>query len=333
MITTITKRFVVLLLAVAFFAASGWTQAHAAESAPKKVYEVTWSDEDLSTPMSWVQSSYYNNPQYKETRFEDYNNNAPIPPGGPRETSFYMAYKADGLYMFFQSNEAQTDENGTPLASSLEMFVAPGEGDLPYSQVIVPTTGTDIEYYEWQTEYRDHRPLQGKIRIDSKPIPDGWGTVVVIPWEAVYDKVPLNGENWQFNVIRWSPSDGRTWGGQVHQPGRFNLLHFQTPTADQRMAVQKYVASKAWNQFKTTSTQLTQFWLTNRNTADNVFYLKGVLPYITEGTAAGIQMFRLNQMNQTETEKVYKHVPKWMELRYNVDDQRRNYLKKQLING
>ncbi|MFK7695042.1 OmpL47-type beta-barrel domain-containing protein [Paenibacillus sp. HJGM_3] len=331
----ITKsgRFVVLLLALVF-AATGMSQdrAHAANPV-KKVYEVTWAAEDLSTPEKWVQSSYFNNPQYKETRFEVYWPGTPIPPGGPRETSFYMVYREDGLYMFFQANEWENDAAGQLKNSDFEFFVTPGEGDLPYHQMIVPANGGPIQYYEWQTEYRDNRPLKGSVRVNSAQIPTGWGTVVVIPWENVYDHLPLEGGNWQFNLIRWSPSDGQSWGGHVHQPGKFNLLHFQGPTAEQRTTIQKYVLSRAWNSFQTKAAELTEYWSVNPATKDIQFYNRVVQPLIAKGMGQGAPMSQLATLPQAATDELFRHVNDWMELRYNVEDARQKYTKKLLLDG
>lgn len=327
---TKTKRWAALLLTLVW-SASGLLQAQAAEPAPKKVYEVVYASENLSTPANWVSSPYFNNPQYKETRFEDYNTGLPIAPGGTRETSFYMAYRDDGLYVFFQSNEPDTDADGLPKESWLELYLATGEGDIPYHQMIVPTKIDPIEYYEWQTEYRDNRPLQGGVTVNTERIPGGWGTVVVVPWEVVYDSVPLDGGNWQFNLIRWSPVDGQTWGGQVHQTGRFNLLHFQPPTVEQRMAIQKELLTKAWSKFQATSAALTDYWVNRPATADSAFYNRVVQPLIASGTAAGAQMPNLGSLNAQETESLYQNVSSWMELRYDVDDQRLLWLKNGLM--
>lgn len=327
------KRYIALLLSIVLvLSLVGVMQAQAESSSAKKVYEVTWSSEDLSTPMNWVQSQYFNNPLYKETRFEIYWPGTPIPPGGPRETSFYMVYKEDGLYMFIQSNEPETDANGKLKESSLELFIVPSEGDLPYHQMIVPTGGGPIEYYEWQTEYRDNRPLKGNVRVNTGQIPSGWGTVIVIPWENVYDSVPLDGGSWQFNLIRWSPSDGQTWGGHVHQPGKFNQLHFQAPSAEQRIAIQKHLLANAWNKFQSTAAQLTDYWSDKPATKDQDFYNRFVLPLIIKGSGHGAQMDQLDELNADEIDELYGNVSDWMELRYNVDDQRLAYLKKGLTN-
>ncbi|BBI30612.1 OmpL47-type beta-barrel domain-containing protein [Cohnella abietis] len=328
------SKLVILLLALALVV-SGLFQVKAADAAEptnKKVYEVTWATEDLSTPMSWVQSPYFNNPLYKETRFENYNNNAPIPPGGTRETGFYMVYREDGLYMFFQSAEPDTDPvTGRLKENWLELYLTEGEGNAPYHQMIVPTSGNGIEYYEWQTEHRDNRPLEGNVHVDTKQIPGGWGTVIVIPWETVYDKLPLNGENWKFNVIRWSPVDGQTWQGQVHQTGRFNLLHFQKPTTEQRMAIQKNVLTKAWNKLQSTSDSLTEYWSENAATSELPFYNHIVWPLIEAESTYSSSISQLAALNASQTELLFDNAKRWMELRYEVDDQRQQYLKNILM--
>ncbi|MFD0715979.1 Ig-like domain-containing protein [Paenibacillus sp. GCM10027626] len=321
----------VLLLSTSAFVQAG-SGADNAAAGSKKVYRVEWTDETLTTPADWLASAYYSDPAHKETRFENYNNDAPIPPGGARETSFYMAYRADGLHMFFQSAEPDRDANGALKPSTLEMFLATGEGELPYHQVIIPTSGGDIEYYEWQTEYRHNRPLKGRMMIDSQEIPGGWGTAVVIPWEAVYDYMPLNGEDWQFNVIRWSPVDGQTWGGKVHQPGRFNLLRFEPPTASQKLEIQKHMLVSSWEQFQLTAAELTAYWSTNPATAETNFYHYVIAPMIAEGEAGGEQLAQLGQLSAAQVQQLYEqNVLDWIELRYRADEQREIYLKRLLL--
>lgn len=327
-----TNRWIAILW-VLVLCGSIWINTGYASSDGKKVYEVTYATEDLSTPDRWMQSSYFNNPQYKDTRFENYTNLAPIPPGGEHETAFYMVYREDGLYMFVQSKEPEIDENGQPVENSLEIFIATGEGDLPYHQIIIPTSGSPIEYYEWQSEFRHNRPLKGSVQINSQPIPGGWGTVVIVPWEVVYDAIPIDGGNWQFNLIRWSSVDGQTWGGKVHQTGQFNLLHFQQPTTDQRMAIQKHMLTKAWNKFRSTSEALTEYWLNNPETSETAFYRQCVLPLLVKGNAHEAKMRNLDRLNAQQINQLFRNVPYWMELRYNVDDQRQKYIRNLLLRG
>lgn len=323
------KKYALLLLIV-ILGASAAPQVFAEGNNAKLVYEVTYTTEDLSTPTAWYNSSYFDNPAFKENRFVQYWVETPITPGGPRDTGFYMVYREDGLYMFFQSNEQERDNAGVLKNSSIEFFVKYGQGDIPYHQMIIHTNGNDTEYYEWQTEYRDNIPLKGNVSLKNEEIPSGWGTVLVIPWEIAYKYVPLNGEDWEFAMIRWSPSHSPTWGGKVHQVGRFNTLDFQAPTAAQRMDIQKNVIRKAWTAFGENASALETEWL-NGDADDAAFYNANVLPLISAGQSNGSSMPNLDQLSAAEIDELYGHVDSWFELRRDVEDNRGAYIKSKLF--
>ncbi|MGZ9584234.1 Ig-like domain-containing protein [Paenibacillus marinisediminis] len=310
---------------------SGMPSASAAQNVNKLVYQVKYTTEHLATPSDWYNSSYFNNPNYKENRFVQYWVETPIAPGGNRDTGFYIVYNDDGINIFFQSNEPERESNGILKNSSIEFFLQTGLEDLPYHQMIVPTNDSPIEYYEWQTEYRNNRPLKGNVTVVNEELPTGWGTVITIPWETYYDYVPLNGEDWMFSMIRWGPSGfSPTWGGRVHQVGRFNTLDFQAPTTDQRMAIQKNIIRKAWNKFNATAAQLSTTWH-NGNVDDENFYTRYLQPLIAEGQAKGSHISNLDHMNAAEIDALYQHVNSWFELRYDAEDLRIAYIKGSLL--
>ncbi|TLS51500.1 hypothetical protein FE782_15435 [Paenibacillus antri] len=319
-----TKRFAALLMSSVLFASS--VPAASAADAGKLTYEVTYSAEDLSTPMDWYNSDYFDNPEYKENRFVQYWVETPIAPGGPRDTGFYIVYNEEGMNIFFQSNEQEREANGVLKNSSLEIFLQTGHGDLPYHQMIIPTNGGPVDYFEWQTEYRNNRPLKGNVTVVNEEIPTGWGTVVRIPWETYYEHVPLNGEDWEFAMIRWSPSHSPTWGGRVHQAGRFNVLDIQAPTAEQRTNIQKNVIRKAWAKFNETSATLRATWL-NGDADDERFFNRYLQPLIAEGEAKGAEISNLDAMSAAEVDAMYAHVDEWFELRYDAEDARTADLK------
>lgn len=299
----------------------------AAQSVTTLTYKVEYSTEHLATPMDWYNSSYFNNPAYKENRFVQYWVETPITPGGPRDTGFYMVYNDEGLSIFFQSNESERETNGVLKNSSIEFYVQPGVDGVSYHQMIVQTNDSPFEYYEWQTENRHNRPLQGNVTVTNEEIPTGWGTVVMIPWETFYEHVPLNGEDWKFSMIRWAPSGfSPTWGGHVHQIGRFNTLDFQVPTAEQRTAIQKHIIRKAWDQFNATADQLRATWL-NGDADDERFFYRFVQPLIDKGQANGSLIPNLDSLSAAEIDGLYQHVSSWFELRYDVEDQRTSYIQ------
>ena len=323
-------RLVLLLAALAFAALC--LPLSASANGSKLVYEVTYTTESLYTPTDWYNSSYFDNPDYKENRFVQYWVETPIAPGGPRDTGFYMVYNNEGLIIFFQSNENETDANGDFLNSSIELFIKYGREYLPYHQMIIHTNGGDAEYYEWQTEYRHNRPLLGHVTYVNEQLPTGWGTTLFIPWEAAYEYVPLNGEDWEFAMIRWSPSHSPTWGGHVHQVGRFNVLDFQAPTAAQRTAIQKSIILKAWQKFNETVAELNATWL-NGDADDEYFYYQYVQPLIAQGLANGSQIPDLDTLTAAEIDALYAHVGGWFELDYDVQDARKEYLTDKFLGG
>ncbi|QJD82018.1 OmpL47-type beta-barrel domain-containing protein [Cohnella herbarum] len=310
-----------LLLSMIFLATSTFQQATANANVNKLVYEVTYATEDLSTPTAWYNSAYLNDPAYKENRFVQYWVETPIAPGGPRDTGFYMVYRDDGLYMFFQSNEQEKDATNKWKNSSIEFFVKYGQGDLPYHQMIFETNDSNVQYYEWQTDYRNNVPLKGNIALDNEELPTGWGSVLFIPWKAAYKYVPLNGEDWEFSMIRWSPSNSPTWGGKVHQVGRFNTLDFQTPTASARLAIQKNVIRQAWEAFNEAIPLLEAKWL-NGDAENASFYAEKVQPLITQGQTNGSLIPNLDTLSGAEIDQLYTHIDSWFELSRDVEDNR-----------
>jgi hypothetical protein len=242
-----------------------------------------------------------------------------------------MVYNEEGLNIFFQSNESEREANGALKSSSIELFMQTGQGDIPYHQMIIHMDGSSHEYYEWQTEYRDNRPFKNYVTVTNEEIPTGWGTVLFIPWEAVYDYVPLSGENWEFSMIRWSPSHAPTWGGNVHQTGKFHVLQFAAPTAEQRTLIQKNMIVKAWEKFGASAAEVTAVWQTNGDADDRRFFHTHVQPLIAAGEASGSPIPNLDSLSPSEIDELWSHVESLTELGYDVEDEREAYLKKLLM--
>lgn len=323
------KRYA-LLLAALLLAAMSFPHAYAEANAPKVSYEVVYTTEDLSTPTAWYNSDFFDNPDYKENRFVQYWWETPIEPGGPRDTGLYAAYREDGVYIFFQSNEQELDTNGVLKNSSIELFVKYGLGDLPYHQMIFETNGSAVNYYEWQTEYRDNLPLKGNAVLTNEQIPTGWGSVLYIPWKAAYKYVPLDGEDWEFAMIRWSPSHSPTWGGKVHQVGRFNTFDIEEPSPAVRTAIQKNVIQQAWQSFNASVSELQAEWL-NGDADDANFYNTLVLPLIAQGQANGSQIPNLNSLSAAEIDELYAHIDGWFEIKRDAEDKRAAYILDKLF--
>jgi hypothetical protein len=315
----IMRCLFILTLLMAF---AGLPSAFAAKTANILVYQVKYAPEHLATPMDWYNSPYFNNPDYKENRFVQYWTEKPIAPGGPRDTGFYAVYNEEGLSIFFQSNEPDRDANGVLLNSQIEFYLQTGLDNVPYHQVILNTNDSPAEYYEWQTEYRHDRPLEGNVTIVNQELPTGWGTVIQVPWDVYYEYVPLNGEDWLYSMIRWAPAGlSPTLGGHVHQVGRFDKLDFQAPTPEVRTAIQKNVIRKAWASFNATASQLQTTYL-DGNTYNASFYHRYLQPLLTKDQAYGSRMAELDIMSPAEIEELYAHIGSWFGLQYDVEELR-----------
>lgn len=330
-----TQRCLLMLtlMAALLLLFPGLPSASAAANGTVLVYQVKYASERLATPTDWYNSRYFNNPDAKENRFVQYWVETPIAPGGSRDTGLYMVYNEEGLTIFVQSNEPEREANGVLKNSSIEMFLQPVLDGVPYHQLIVQTNDSPFEYYEWQTENRHNRPLEGNVIVKNEELPTGWGTVVQVPWETFYDHVPLDGEDWKFSMIRWAPGGfSPTWGGHVHQVGRFNTLDFQAPTAEQRTAIQKSIIRKAWDKFNATALQLRATWH-NGDPDDERFYQHDIEPLIARGQANGSQIPNLDSLSATEIDGLYRHVSSWFELRYDAEDARVSYIQNSLFRG
>jgi len=270
-VLSVLRKMVILCMVLVMFAFITVKNVYAEDFTSKKVYNIEWTGEQLTTPEDWLNSQYFDNSRYKEARFQKYySQETDIEPGSPRETSFYITYGKEGVSIFIQANEYEKDGNGKFMASQLEIFLSPGLGNVPYYQLIVTQDTNDVEFFDWQTEGRYYQTLKGKISVISEENAAGWGTAIFIPWDCLPNDLPVDGDYWRFSIMRWAPYylDSSTWGGNVHETGKFNLIYFQPATPEQRAEIQKYLIRKTWQRFNEKAEQLTESWYTNATTKD-----------------------------------------------------------------
>lgn len=250
-----------------------------------------------------------------------------------RETAFFMAYDAKGWHLYIHSGEPDVEqvmlEDGKG-GSTLEMFFAPGqEGEAYYQWIIRLGTG-EVSLYNYNTPHRFYRHLEhkpGGFQTETAVQDKGWGTSIFIPWESLYDKLPFmdgNESTWRFSIMRWGPVS-LTWGGKVHEPGRWGLIDWTPPTPDQRLAIQRHIVKRAWWKYQAVRTEASAFWQGSRG--DTNFYQRILAPAIQEQDQFGEQMKDVDQWDHTRVEAIFKkQVPEWMEFRYRLDELRTGYL-------
>ncbi len=250
-----------------------------------------------------------------------------------RETAFFMGYDAKGWHLYIQSDEPNAGqvmlEDGQG-DSTLEMFFAPGqEGETYYQWIIRLGTG-EVSIYTWNTPHRFYRHLEhkpGGFQTETAVLEKGWGTAIFIPWETLYDKLPFMADNestWRFSIMRWGPVS-MTWGGKVHEPGRWGLIDWYPPSPEQRLAILRYLVQRAWWKYQAVKTEADEFWQGSRG--DAAFYQQVLEPAIQEQEQFSEQMKDVAQWDLKRVEEVFKkQVPEWMEFKYRIEELRTGYL-------
>lgn len=310
---------------------------------------------------AWSQSDLWKKKGARETRFVDYNSDAAkglildattdrgvekaegVEEKVPRETAFSVVYNAEGIFLFIEGEEPGLKEVLDSLPNpasparkeSMEIFFVPGLYEVPYYQILTrPYTG-ETEFFDWGSPHRHFRSLGLHVRIESRPLKNGFGTFVFIPWEALHERLPLDGATWRFSIIRWMPfgkAGGVTWGGQVHDTGNFGLVEFQKPTPDQKLALQTRALRTAWFTFLATAGRAAGTWQ-DEQTGDPTFYADRLKPEIERLTQVGEALGSPDQWGKAAVDTAWAMVPVWMEFDYGVQALRTDYLLQKRLAG
>lgn len=327
--------------------------AHAADSDEikgKKVFECPYVENPPYGVMAWTQSELYKKAQ--ESRFVDYNSDAAkglildataerdvTKEAGAtvRKTTFSMAYNDKGWYIYIEAEEplikqlvdSIVDPKSPGRSEGYEIFFTPGLHGVPYYQIMTRTfTNDDPSFVDWGMSHRHYRSLKPYVKVESVPLENGSGTFVFIPWESLYERVPLNGDYWRFSIIRWMPfgkAGGVTWGGQVHDTGNFGLIHFQPANAAQKLAIETRILRAAWFKYQAEAKAQTTFW-SDPKIGDPEFYEQVLKPEVEKLTAEGTALGDPYAWTAESVEKSRKIMGDWMEFKYKVAELRTDYL-------
>lgn len=261
----------------------------------------------------------------------------------PRETAFWQAYDEKGWYIYIESKEPLVknllNELLDPLSPGrkelIEIFFAPGLKNVPYYQLGVRPYLNRTEYFDWGMPSADYRSLKGDARVESLPLADGVGTFVFIPWHLLHEYVPWEGGEWRFTAIRFMPfaeAGGVSWGGRVHELGKFGLVQFEKPTAAQREAIQRRLLQYAWFKFKATGDQMRPYvsW-GDEYVGDPEFYEKALAPEIERLKSIGEKWSDPAQLTPEQLEEGMANLKEFMEFDYKVSALRGQHLKQKLF--
>jgi hypothetical protein len=326
------------------------------EIAGKKSYETRYMKNAPYGVMAWSQSELVKDARNKESRFVDYNSDAAKglildattergvakdAAVATRQTAFYSVYNEKGWYLYIEAEEPLiqeildnvVDPQSPARKEGYEIFFAPGLQSVPYYQIFTRPFADTTDYVNWGIPHRHYRSLQEYAKVESLPLEKGFGTFMFLPWEAIYERLPVSGEYWRFTIIRWMPfgkAGGATWGGQVHDTGNFGLLHFETPNAEQKLAMEKRVLRAAWFKYLATSKAATAFW-SDAKIGDPTFYDEVLKPVIEECSALGQSLGKPEDWDAATLQKAAVARDDWMEFDYKVSELRRESLMRKRL--
>ncbi len=304
---------------------------------------------------AWAQSDFVKDPANANTRFFAYPGSEeekliadmgavrPLAEKDPavakgREMALYMAYDTYGWHIFIRSDEPDIEqimrEDGRR-GSTLEMYFAPGLKGENYYQWLVTLAQGKVDIYHWNTPHRFYRYLENKVgslQSETAVLKTGWGSCITIAWEAIYDKLPFtegNEDTWRFSTMRWGPVS-LTWGGSVHEPGRWGMVKWQPPTPAQLTEIERNIVRKAWWRYQSRKGQLTEFWKSARG--DQAFYDGVLVPFFAKQDAFKEKMEQVTQWDaQTVADCFASQVPLWMELDYLVEEWRADFINRSVF--
>ena len=322
-----------------------------------KSYAVRSVDRAPADAGAWLASGLLDDPDIMDARFYPYSQQdaaallavdvtADRPFGdpaadgdGPGETSFAMVYDTKGWHIYVHCEEplidqimAQNGEGG----SSLEMFFTPGVDNEPYYQWIIRLATGEVSIYDWSTPNRDYRSLQSRdnyFKVQTTALEDGWGVAIFISWEMFHDQLPHLADQtqpWRFSMQRWDPSGSVTWGGRVHETGRWGHLLFEPSSEAQRIATRRHLVKRSWWHYQSVLNEQATFWSGSRG--DEAFFRQVIEPMTQAAEAHAPMMDTVDEWDTDTLNLVFEtQVPFWQDVQYIIDDQRHAYLHDKLL--
>lgn len=316
----------------------------------EKVYKCKYMAQVPLGAGGWFLSDFIKNPANRESRFEDYDQKSAdmlftdvaasrsVSGNAKKEyyfanTAFYMAYDIAGWHMFVVCGDPDLDgilADGRS-AGALEMYFSRGSSGETYSQWIIDLPGGKLQSYDWNSPHRFFRKMGDYFKSDTVTLGDKMGTYIFVPWEALYDKLPLEGGKWPFGFIRWTPAGGITWGGKVHEIGQWGSVEWEKPSPAEALTIRKNVIRKAWGKYRKNRDALTTHWKDNM-LGDPKFYSELMEPAIKRLDKYGEKLKDPAKMTPEDVNMLSKEaVPDWMEFNYLVSELRSKYLENKLI--
>ena len=247
---------------------------------------------------------------------------------------FSAVCDADAIHLFLLApcKNAQDVADGLEATSSYEMYLAPGRNEPYYCYILNPGRRSFYDTFHTMYKnryYRESRLEDGTCFSESRATERGVATYIRIPWEVLHDKLPEQGDKYEFDVLYWA-SGGYSWGGSksVHNRSSFGDLVFSNLTKQNLNAIKRRIVKRAYDEYKTqkagNKNGVIDFW-EDPELGDPAFYNACLREMIEE--LDGYGKLVKPGLTHDEVEMLYeKAVPNWMEIEYVIADRRSRYL-------
>lgn len=258
---------------------------------------------------------------------------------GDRQTDFHVSCNVNGVYLFFMAHDTHAREvlQGQLRGGSYEMYLAPGNHQ-PYYTFLARLPQGDANPAGFITmypnaHYRDLSKDDGSFSIQTISTQDGFATCIFLAWETFYDKLPANGQSWQFDAIRWTRSGGLSFGGSksVHHRSSWGDLIFENLTHENLLAIKSNILFKAMSNYTLAkrNTGVAGNWQDSQ-VGDPAFYAAAVEPLLAKLDGYLVKPDQL--LTAAEIDRIYDEaVPGWMDLSFKLSQRRSAYLKQRLL--
>jgi hypothetical protein len=242
-------------------------------------------------------------------------------------------------FFFFASNPKARDvADGLAAAGGYEMYLASGP-DMPYHCYLIdfaPNGMNDDFVTQYNNaNFRRARQKENTARIEHRMYDNGIATLLSISWEAFFNQLPKDGDQWDFEPLHWEQG-GYSWGGSksVHNRSSFGSLVFSNMTKENLNSIKRRLISKAANAYKkevSPQNGYVEIWQ-DPELGDQKFHIAAIKPLqdrldkYLEKVKPGLTL--------DDVELLYSEaVPQWMNIKFIVADLRRNYLEEQRVGG
>jgi hypothetical protein len=262
-------------------------------------------------------------------------------PSGDTDTDFHIACDDAGLHFFFYAYDTKAAEvlDGLVSGGSFEMYFAPGAHQAYYT-FLTDTAKGGIEPKDFVTMYpnaqfRMPSAQDGTFKTETRATDKGFATYVFMSWQLFYDKLPRNGDKWQFEAIRWTRSGGFSFGGSqsVHNRSSWGDIAFSGLTPERLGAIKRAIIFQAVAKYRRAKglTGALGNW-NDAEVGDPAFYAAQVAPLVEKLDKYADRVSK--DMTAAEVETIFHEaVPDWMEIEYRVAALRTQYLKAKLLQG